>query len=47
MAKEEKKTVYRDSKDGQFTTQRYAETHRDTTEKERVRVVPPSPPKKK
>lgn len=36
-----KKTVYRDSKDGQFTTEKYAKKNPDTTEKERVRVVPP------
>jgi hypothetical protein len=47
MAKETKKTVYRDSKDGQFTTKKHAEKNPDTTEKERVRVKPPTPPKKK
>jgi hypothetical protein len=36
-----KKTVYRDSEDGQFVKKEYAETHPRTTEKERVRVVPP------
>lgn len=35
---EPKKTVYRDSTDGQFVTKRYAERHPDTTEKERVRT---------
>lgn len=40
--KETKKTVYRSSKDGQFVTQKYAESHKNTTEKERVRVTPPS-----
>ncbi|MBT4931875.1 MAG: hypothetical protein HOL66_02790 [Rhodospirillaceae bacterium] len=44
---EKKKTVYRDSKDGQFTTKRDAERHPDTTEKERVRIKPPAPKKKK
>ncbi|MEH2514536.1 hypothetical protein V1279_000109 [Bradyrhizobium sp. AZCC 1610] len=44
--KEPKKTVRRDSEDGQFVTKRYAETHPRTTETERVRVKPPSPPKK-
>jgi hypothetical protein len=34
-----RRTVYRDSTDGQFVTQRYAETHKTTTEKERV-IVP-------
>jgi hypothetical protein len=33
-----KKTVYRDSKDGQFVKKSYAEKHPDTTEKERVRI---------
>ena len=46
-AKEQKKTVYRDSEDGQFTTKKYAEKHPKTTEKERVRVRPPAPSKKK
>ena len=36
--KEEKKTVYRDSEDGQFVKQEYAEKHPKTTEKERVRI---------
>jgi hypothetical protein len=36
--KEQKKTVYRDSEDGQFVTKRYAEQHPKTTEKERVRI---------
>ena len=44
---EPKKTVYRDSKDGEFVTRDYAETHKDTTEKERVRIKPPEPPKKR
>lgn len=35
---EEKKTVYRDSKDGQFVKKEYAEKHPATTEKERVRT---------
>jgi hypothetical protein len=35
------RTIYRDSVDGQITTQRYAEDHPRTTEKERV-YVPPS-----
>jgi hypothetical protein len=46
MAKEEKKTIYRDSEDGQFVKKEYAETHKSTTEKERVRVVPPGKAKK-
>ncbi len=37
----DKKTVYRDSKDGQFITQKEAERRPATTEKERVRIVPP------
>ena len=42
---EQKKTVFRDSEDGQFTTRKYAEQHPRTTEKERVPVHPPAPPK--
>jgi hypothetical protein len=38
----DKKTVYRDSKDGQFTTKRDAEKNPKTTEKERVNVGTPS-----
>jgi len=37
----EKKTVYRDSRDGQFITRREAERRPDTSERERVRIVPP------
>jgi hypothetical protein len=44
--KEPKKTVRRDSEDGRFVTKRYAETHPKSTETERVRVKPPSPPRK-
>jgi hypothetical protein len=46
MAKnsEPKKTVYRDSKDGQFVTKKEAERKPSEYEKERVRI---SPPKKK
>jgi hypothetical protein len=44
---EPKKTVYRDSKEGEFVTKKYAESHPDTTEKERVRIRPPETPKKK
>ena len=48
MAKSEpKKTVYRKSTDGQWATKQYAENHQSTTEKERVRIKPPEPPKKK
>lgn len=36
-----KKTVYRDSKDGQFTTKKHAEKNPNTTEKERVPVGKP------
>lgn len=35
---EPKKTVYRNSVDGQFVKKSYAETHPRTTEKERVRT---------
>jgi hypothetical protein len=38
---EPKKTVYRDSEEGKFVTQEYAERHPNTTEKERVRINPP------
>lgn len=46
MTKGPKKTVYRDSKDGQFTTKKYSEKHPATTEKERVPVVKPTQKKK-
>lgn len=36
-----KRTVYRDSEDGQFVKKEYAEKHPKTTEKERVRITPP------
>ncbi len=39
--KEEKKTVYRDSGDGQFVTKDYAKKHPKTTESDRVPVTPP------
>jgi hypothetical protein len=42
-----RKTVYRDSEDGQFVKKDYAERHPSTTEKERVRIDPPNPTKKK
>ncbi len=35
---EPKKTVHRDSKDGQFVTKEYADQHKSTTERERVRT---------
>ncbi len=47
MAKEKKKTVYRDSVDGQFITREEAESRPRETEKERVRVKPPAKRKKK
>lgn len=34
-----RRTVYRDSTDGQFVTRKYAETHPRTTERERV-IIP-------
>jgi len=46
VTKGPKKTVYRDSKDGQFTTKKYSEKNPNTTEKERVPVVKPAPKKK-
>ena len=42
-----RKTVYRDSKDGQFVDKKYADNHPTTTEKERVRTDKYVPPKKK
>ena len=42
-----RKTVYRDSKDGQFVEKKYADKHPNTTEKERVRIDSPAPSKKK
>lgn len=46
MAKQPpKKTVYRDSEDGQFTTKKYADKNPKTTEKEKVPVGKPSPKK--
>ena len=41
-----RKTVHRDSNDGKFVTERYADAHPKTTEKERVRIDPPSRKKK-
>ena len=35
------KIVHRDSEDGRFVTERYADKHPRTTETERVRIVPP------
>lgn len=37
-----RKTVYRNSDDGRFVTERYANTHPKTTEKERVIAPKPS-----
>ena len=43
-----KKTVYRDSKDGQFVTKTYSDQHKSTTEKEKVYVpAPKTTPSKK
>jgi hypothetical protein len=39
-----RKTVHRDSRDGQFVTKEYADSHKSVTEKERIRIDPP--PKK-
>jgi hypothetical protein len=36
--REPRKTVYRDSEDGQFVKKDYAEKNPRTTEKERVRI---------
>lgn len=35
---EPKKTVYRDSGTGEFVKKSYADTHKSTTERERVRT---------
>jgi hypothetical protein len=40
----DKKVVYRDSKSGEFTTERYADRHPATTERQHV---PVNNPKKK
>lgn len=42
-----RKTVYRDSKSGEFKTQKYAEHHKSTTEKEHVYVPAPKVDSKK
>jgi hypothetical protein len=42
-----KKTVYRDSGSGEFVKRRYAESHKRTTEKERVNVPSKRKPSKK
>lgn len=39
---EPKKTVHRDSKSGEFTTEKYSKSHPSTTEKERVGTGKPS-----
>lgn len=44
--REPKKTVYRDSTDGQFTRKKFAENNPRITEKERVPVRPPAAPPK-
>lgn len=42
-----KRTIYRDSENGQITTREYAEKHPRTTEKERVNFPTPKPQKNK
>jgi hypothetical protein len=42
----EKKTIYRRSDNGQITTQKYADKHPRTTEKQHVYVPAPKTPKK-
>ena len=32
------KIIHRDSKDGEFVTKEYADKHKDTTEREKVRI---------
>jgi len=39
--KEPRKTVYRDSEDGQFVKKEYSDSHPKTTERERVPVGKP------
>ena len=41
-SKDTKKVVYRSAVSGEFVTQNYAESHPRTTEREHVRVPPPS-----
>ncbi len=41
-----RKIVHRDSVDGQFVKQQYAEQHPRTTERQHVYVPAPKPPKK-
>ncbi len=38
----DKKTIYRSSETGRIVKEEYAKKHPNTTEKERVRVPPPS-----
>lgn len=40
------RTIFRDSGTGQLVTEKFAEKHPKTTEKERV-YIPPAKPKKK
>lgn len=42
----QQKTIYRRADNGKITTQKYAEQHPRTTEKERVYVPSPNPRKK-
>ena len=35
------KTIHRSSKTGEFVTEKYADSHKATTETERVKVPPP------
>lgn len=42
MSKEKTKIIYRNSKNGQITTENFAKKHPSTTEKEKVKI-----PKKK
>lgn len=41
MTNPPKKVVYRDSGSGEFVKKQYADTHKRTTEKQHVPVVPP------
>lgn len=41
-----KKTVYRSSVSGRFVTERFADNHKPTTERQHVYVTAPKTPKK-
>lgn len=45
MASSDRKTIHRNSENGRIVSKEYAERHPRTTERERVLVNPPTPPK--